>query len=165
MSEDVSFLDSLMTARRAPAPSAPFVREKPTVRRPGSGVGGAATTSKVTARGADVVSAYVESAAFVAVTMHVPALVARNTLSLTAHPVAVPSVTLKLTAPVPEPPLTASATGWLSVLVATAVTVRVACCNGDVVGALGGVTSLSPWMVQSSGEEVSVFRAAAPAAS
>ena len=45
------------------------------------------------------------SAAFVAVTRHFPAPVAVSELPVILQPVAVPLATVKLTAPLPEPPL------------------------------------------------------------
>ena len=45
------------------------------------------------------------SRAFVAVTVQVPAAVTVNNPPLSAQPVAVPSTTTYVTAPVPEPPL------------------------------------------------------------
>jgi hypothetical protein len=41
----------------------------------------------------------------VAVTMHVPRLVTVNELPVTTQPAAVPTVAVKVTAPVPEPPV------------------------------------------------------------
>ena len=51
---------------------------------------------------------YIESAALVAVTMHVPAVVATNRPATTAQPAAVPLVTEYDTAPLPEPPVVAN---------------------------------------------------------
>ena len=53
---------------------------------------------------AEEIAMYVVVAALVAVTRHVPALVALTVLPETEHP-AVPAVTVNVTAPVPVPPL------------------------------------------------------------
>ena len=55
--------------------------------------------------------AYGIAAALVAVTMHVPPVVAVSAPFVIVQPVAVPLVTVKVTTPVPEPPLVASAMG------------------------------------------------------
>ena len=56
-------------------------------------------------------AAYGDAAAFVAVTIHVPAVVALRAPLVIAHPVAVPFATVYVTAPVPEPPFVPSASG------------------------------------------------------
>jgi hypothetical protein len=66
---------------------------------------GRAGSAKSTAVAADDAAAYVESAALVAVTIQVPALVAFTEVPEITQPVAVPFVTAYVTAPVPEPPL------------------------------------------------------------
>jgi hypothetical protein len=55
--------------------------------------------------------AYGATAALVAVTMQVPAFVTLSALPVMAQPVAVPLVTLKVTAPVPDPPVAANVSG------------------------------------------------------
>jgi len=62
-------------------------------------------------------------AALVAVTMHVPMLVTVSELPVTVQPVAVPFVTLKVTAPVPDPPLVVSVSA-LPMVPAREVTLR-----------------------------------------
>jgi hypothetical protein len=63
---------------------------------------------KLTVVAGDEVAWLVVDAALVAVTTHVPVLVTVSELATTVHPVAVPFVTLKVTAPVPEPPVVVS---------------------------------------------------------
>jgi hypothetical protein len=65
----------------------------------------------VTVVAADTPLAYGATAAFTAVTMQVPALVALSTPAVMRQPVAVPFVTLKVNAPVPEPPVAAKVSG------------------------------------------------------
>lgn len=60
--------------------------------------------AKVTAVGDDDTGVWLASPALVAVTEQVPALVEVRLDPLTAQPVAVPLVVVKVTAPVPEPP-------------------------------------------------------------
>jgi hypothetical protein len=74
---------------------------------------------------ADDAGTYVASPALVAVTEHVPALVAESALPLIAQPLAVPLLTVYVTAPVPEPPLVVSVKGVPTVPV-TLVTARAA---------------------------------------
>jgi hypothetical protein len=59
----------------------------------------------VTVVTADNADAYGDAAALVAVTRHVPAVVAFSELPVIVQPVAVPLVTVYVTAPVPAPPL------------------------------------------------------------
>jgi hypothetical protein len=61
--------------------------------------------TNVTVVAEDEMARLVIEAALVAVTMHVPMLVTVSELPDTAQPAAVPFVTLKVTAPVPDPPL------------------------------------------------------------
>ena len=63
---------------------------------------------KVTVVEAEETARYVESAAFVATTRQVPASVTRKEPFETVHSVAVPSVAVKVTAPVLDPPPVAS---------------------------------------------------------
>ena len=77
----------------------------------------------------------------VAVTMQVPAEVADKVDPLSAQPVAVPFVTLKVRAPVPDPPLVVSANGVPTVPLVE-VTVRVACGLGS-----GGTLAATTVMV------------------
>ncbi len=65
----------------------------------------------VTVVAAEMAGAYGVAAAFAAVTMQVPALVALSALPVIRHPVAVPFTTEYVTAPVPEPPLVARVRG------------------------------------------------------
>jgi hypothetical protein len=59
---------------------------------------------KVTVVAGEDATKKLASAALVAVTEQVPALIEVNVDPLTAHPVAVPLMTVKVTAPVPDPP-------------------------------------------------------------
>jgi hypothetical protein len=65
-------------------------------------------SAKVTVVAGELALKYVDSAALVAVTTQVPALEAESELPLTAQPLAVPLVTVYVSAPEPEPPLVAS---------------------------------------------------------
>jgi hypothetical protein len=71
---------------------------------------GPGTTNVTVVAGLEIARLVME-AAFVAVTMHVPTLVTVNELADTTQPVAVPFVTLKVIAPVPDPPLVVSVSG------------------------------------------------------
>jgi hypothetical protein len=79
-----------------------------------------------TAVGPDETGRYVESPAFVATTRHVPALAALNELPEIEQPVAVPLVTVNVTAPVLDPPLVVKVSGFPAVPV-TLVTVSALC--------------------------------------
>lgn len=61
--------------------------------------------TKVTVVAADETARLVVEAALVAVTRHVPRLVTVSDVPVTTHPSAVPGTAVKVTAPVPEPPV------------------------------------------------------------
>ncbi len=78
----------------------------------GAGGAGVKTAAKVTVSGADVALAKLASPAFVAVAKHVPSVVAvKSPCELIEQPVAVPSITAKVTEPVPLPPVVYVETG------------------------------------------------------
>ena len=87
----------------------------------------------VTVASDDVAARYVASAALVAVTLHVPALVVDNALPEIEHPSAVPDPdTVHETAPEPFPPLTVSVNGDPNVP-EVEVTVRADCDAFEIV--------------------------------
>jgi hypothetical protein len=67
--------------------------------------------TKVTVVAADVIARLVVEAALVAVTRHVPKLVTASDVPVTTQPRAVPGTAVKVTAPVPDPPLLVSTSG------------------------------------------------------
>jgi hypothetical protein len=92
--------DPPLEVRSRAAPTVPYVEVS---LRDACALRGAAT--KVTVVGAELAARYVESAALVAVTVHVPGLVASNLL-LEIKQFAEPELLRTyVTAPLPEPPL------------------------------------------------------------
>jgi hypothetical protein len=67
-----------------------------------------AAGANVTVVGTELTGPKIDDGALVAVTTQVPADPAANFDPLTRHDFAVPSLAVKVTVPVPEPPLTAS---------------------------------------------------------
>src|ERR1700712_5174086 len=65
----------------------------------------------VTAVGGEEAAGLLVSAAFVAVTVQVPAVVALSLPALTTQPVAVPLIAVKVTVPLPSPPDAVSVSG------------------------------------------------------
>jgi hypothetical protein len=61
-------------------------------------------TAKVTVVATEVAARLVAEAAFVAVTMQVPIVVTERVVPVTTQPAAVPTVAVKVSAPVPDPP-------------------------------------------------------------
>jgi hypothetical protein len=91
---------------------------------------------RVTVVAPELTALYVVSAALAAVTLHVPPVALVSVVAWIAQPVAVPFVTLKLTAPVPDPPDVVSVRGVLKTP-EVEVTTRAAC----VVSAAAGDTA------------------------
>jgi hypothetical protein len=96
---------------KKPEPRIVTVVLLPTHTAPATRVALGPGTTNVTVVAGLEIARLVMEAAFVAVTMHVPTLVTVNELADTTQPVAVPFVTLKVIAPVPDPPLVVSVSG------------------------------------------------------
>jgi hypothetical protein len=96
---------------KKPEPRIVTVVLLPTHTAPATRVALGPGTTNVTVVAENETARLVMDAAFVAVTKHVPTLVTVNEAPDTVQPVAVPFVTLKVIAPVPDPPLVVSVSG------------------------------------------------------